>query len=44
MRSNSLGQNFEYIGRLFDKGPGRKMYKRDLAMSDADCNLDYLMT
>jgi alkanesulfonate monooxygenase SsuD/methylene tetrahydromethanopterin reductase-like flavin-dependent oxidoreductase (luciferase family) len=42
-RSNSLGQNYEYIGRLFDKGLGRKMYKRDLAMSDADCNLDYLM-
>src|SRR5438552_2410386 len=43
-RTNSLGQCFEYIGRLFDKGLGRKMYKRDLAMSDADCNLDYLMT
>jgi alkanesulfonate monooxygenase SsuD/methylene tetrahydromethanopterin reductase-like flavin-dependent oxidoreductase (luciferase family) len=43
VRTNSLGRNFEYIGRLFDKGPGRKVYKRDLAMSDADCNLDYLM-
>jgi alkanesulfonate monooxygenase SsuD/methylene tetrahydromethanopterin reductase-like flavin-dependent oxidoreductase (luciferase family) len=42
-RSNSLGRNYEYIGRLFDKGLGRKVYKRDLAMSDADCNLDYLM-
>lgn len=42
-RSNSLGRNFEYIGRLFDKGLGRKIYKRDLAMSDADCNLDFLM-
>ncbi|MGD9723951.1 MAG: LLM class flavin-dependent oxidoreductase [Pirellulales bacterium] len=42
-RSNSLGQNFEYIGRLFDKGLGRRIYKRDLEMSDADCNLDYLM-
>ena len=42
-RSNSLGKNYEYIGRLFDKGLGRKIYKRDLAMSDADCNLDYLM-
>jgi alkanesulfonate monooxygenase SsuD/methylene tetrahydromethanopterin reductase-like flavin-dependent oxidoreductase (luciferase family) len=42
-RSNSLGRNYEYIGRLFDKGLGRKMYKRDPAMSDADCNLDYLM-
>jgi alkanesulfonate monooxygenase SsuD/methylene tetrahydromethanopterin reductase-like flavin-dependent oxidoreductase (luciferase family) len=44
VRRNSLGKNFEYIGRLFDKGPGRKNYKRDLSMSDADCNLDYLMT
>jgi alkanesulfonate monooxygenase SsuD/methylene tetrahydromethanopterin reductase-like flavin-dependent oxidoreductase (luciferase family) len=42
-RTNSLGQNFQYIGRLFDKGLGRRIYKRDLAMSDADCNLDYLM-
>ena len=41
---NSLGKNYEYIGRLFDKGLGRAIYKRDLAMSDADCNLDYLMT
>jgi alkanesulfonate monooxygenase SsuD/methylene tetrahydromethanopterin reductase-like flavin-dependent oxidoreductase (luciferase family) len=44
VRTNSLGQNFQYIGRLLDKGLGRKLYKRDLAMSDADCNLDYLMT
>ncbi|HEX3726876.1 MAG TPA: LLM class flavin-dependent oxidoreductase, partial [Pirellulales bacterium] len=42
-RSNSLGQNYEYIGRLFDKGLGRKLYKRDLNASDADTNLDYLM-
>ena len=43
-RRNSLGQNYEYIGRLFDKGLGRKIYKRDLDMSDADCQLDFLMT
>ena len=43
-RTNSLGQNYEYIGKLFDRGLGRKVYKRDLEMSDADCNLDYLMT
>jgi alkanesulfonate monooxygenase SsuD/methylene tetrahydromethanopterin reductase-like flavin-dependent oxidoreductase (luciferase family) len=43
VRSNSLGRCYEYIGRLFDKGLGRKVYKRDLAMSDSDCNLDYLM-
>jgi alkanesulfonate monooxygenase SsuD/methylene tetrahydromethanopterin reductase-like flavin-dependent oxidoreductase (luciferase family) len=42
-RTNSLGQNYEYIGRLFDKGLGRRIYKRDLAMSDADCNMDFLM-
>src|SRR5262249_41003885 len=42
-RTNSLGQNYEYIGKLFDRGLGRKIYKRDLNMSDADCNLDYLM-
>src|SRR5207244_10857357 len=42
-RSNSLGKNFEYIGKLFDRGLGRKIYKRDLAMSDADCNMDFLM-
>ncbi len=29
-RTNSLGKYFEYIGRLFDKGLGRKIYKRDL--------------
>jgi alkanesulfonate monooxygenase SsuD/methylene tetrahydromethanopterin reductase-like flavin-dependent oxidoreductase (luciferase family) len=44
VRNNSLGANFQYIGRLFDKGLGRKLYKRDLEMSDADCNLDYLMS
>ena len=43
-RNNSLGQNFNYIGRLFDKGLGRQIYKRDLEMSDEDCNLDFLMT
>jgi alkanesulfonate monooxygenase SsuD/methylene tetrahydromethanopterin reductase-like flavin-dependent oxidoreductase (luciferase family) len=43
-RTNSLGKNYQYIGRLFDKGLGRRIYKRDPAMSDADCNLDFLMT
>src|SRR5262249_16188175 len=42
-RNNSLAKNYEYIGRLFDKGLGGKIYKRDLAMSDADCNMDFLM-
>ena len=43
-RNNSVAGNYEYIGGFLDKGPGRAMFKRDLAMSDADCNLDYLMT
>ena len=43
-RTNSLGKNYEYIGNLFDRGLGRKIYKRDLEMSDADCNLDFLMS
>ena len=43
-RTNSLGNNFEYIGNLFDRGLGRKIYKRDLDMADADCNMDFLMT
>jgi alkanesulfonate monooxygenase SsuD/methylene tetrahydromethanopterin reductase-like flavin-dependent oxidoreductase (luciferase family) len=42
-RKNSLGANYEYIGKLFDRGLGRRIYKRDLNMNDADCNLDYLM-
>jgi len=43
-RTNSLGRNYEYIGELFDRGLGRRIYKRDLAMSDRDCNLDFLMS
>ena len=44
-RTNSLGQNYEYIARLFDKGMrSRKIYKRDLDMPDSECNLDFLMT
>jgi len=42
-RANSLGQNFEYIGRLFDKGLGRGIYKRDPEMPDTDCNMDFLL-
>jgi alkanesulfonate monooxygenase SsuD/methylene tetrahydromethanopterin reductase-like flavin-dependent oxidoreductase (luciferase family) len=42
-RTNSLGRCFEYIGELLDRGLGRKLYKRDLNMSDADCNMDYLL-
>jgi alkanesulfonate monooxygenase SsuD/methylene tetrahydromethanopterin reductase-like flavin-dependent oxidoreductase (luciferase family) len=43
-RTNSLGQNYEYIGGLFDKGLGRGIYKRDPGMSDSDTNLGFLMT
>ena len=42
-RTNSLGKNYEYIGRLFDKGLGRAIYKRDLDMPDSECQLDFLM-
>lgn len=42
-RTNSLGKNYEYIGRLFDKGLGRRIYKRDLDMPDSECHLDFLM-
>ncbi len=42
-RRNQLGQCFEYVGQLLDKGIGRRLYKRDPEMSDTDCNLDYLM-
>lgn len=43
-RANSLGQNYEYIGNLFDRGLGRRIYKRDLDMPDAECHLDFLMS
>lgn len=43
-RTNSLGKNYEYIGHLFDKGLGRRIYKRDLDMPDSECQLDWLMT
>jgi alkanesulfonate monooxygenase SsuD/methylene tetrahydromethanopterin reductase-like flavin-dependent oxidoreductase (luciferase family) len=42
-RTNSLGKNYEYIGRLFDKGLGRRIYKRDLDMPDSECNMEFLM-
>jgi len=41
-RSNSLGKNFNYITRVFDQGQGRKIFKRDLDMPDAECGQDYL--
>jgi alkanesulfonate monooxygenase SsuD/methylene tetrahydromethanopterin reductase-like flavin-dependent oxidoreductase (luciferase family) len=42
-RGNSLGRCIEYILELTRRGPGVGMWKRDPAMSDADCNLDYFM-
>ena len=44
VRTNSLGKLFQYVCRIFDKGLGRKILKRDLDMPDSECNLDYLMT
>jgi alkanesulfonate monooxygenase SsuD/methylene tetrahydromethanopterin reductase-like flavin-dependent oxidoreductase (luciferase family) len=42
-RGNSLGKCIEYILELTRRGPGLAMWKRDPAMSDADCNLDYFL-
>ncbi len=44
VRTNSVGQNFQYLASLMDMGPGRNFLKRDLEMSDADCNLDFWLT
>ncbi len=43
-RTNSVGQNFEYLAYLMDKTRGRDILKRDLEMSNADCNMDYWMS
>lgn len=43
-RNNSVGQNYEYIAGLLDKGLGRGVLKRDLEMSDADCNMDFWLS
>ena len=43
-RSNSVGKNYEYIATLMDKGLGHQIFKRDLEMPDADCNMDYWLT
>ncbi len=43
-RTNSVGQNFEYLAYLMDKTRGRDVLKRDLEMSNADCNMDYWMS
>jgi len=42
-RGNSLGKCIEYILELTRRGPGLGMWKRDPAMADADCNLDYFL-
>ena len=39
----AMAQAHDYVGLLFDRGPGRLVYKRDPEMSDADCTLDYRM-
>ena len=44
-RTNSLAAGFNYIGNLLDRGGhGRGMMKRDQAMSDADCDIDFWMS
>ncbi len=43
-RTNSVGQNFEYLAKLMDISRGRDVLKRDLEMSNADCDMDYWMS
>jgi alkanesulfonate monooxygenase SsuD/methylene tetrahydromethanopterin reductase-like flavin-dependent oxidoreductase (luciferase family) len=42
-KSGSLGWTIEYILELTRRGPGLAMWKRDPAMTDAECNLDYFL-
>ena len=42
-RSNSMGENFEYIRSVLDGGLGRDIFKRDESMSDSEVDLDYFM-
>ena len=42
-RHNSLGENFEYIAKVLDRGLGRDIYKRDRSMSDSEIDMDYFM-
>jgi alkanesulfonate monooxygenase SsuD/methylene tetrahydromethanopterin reductase-like flavin-dependent oxidoreductase (luciferase family) len=44
VRTNSVGQNFQYIASVLDVSLGRDVMKRDLAMSNADCNLDFWLS
>lgn len=44
VRNNSVGQNFQYIASVLDGSLGRDVLKRDLAMSNADCNLDFWLS
>ena len=43
VRSNSLGRCLQYILDLTRRWGNLAMWKRDPAMSEADCNLDYFM-
>ena len=43
-RTNSVGQNFEYIANLLDSSRGRDVLKRDLDMSNSDCNMDFWLS
>ena len=44
VRTNTIGQNYEYIASLMDKGLGRVILKRDPKMLDADCNMDFWLS
>lgn len=44
VRDNSVAHNFQYIANVLDGSLGRDILKRDLEMSNADCNLDYWLS
>ena len=44
VRTNSVGQNFEYIASVLDVSLGRSALKRDLDMSNEDCNMDFWLS
>ena len=44
VRTNSVGQNFQYIASVLDGSLGRGVLKRDPDMSNADCNMDFWLS
>ncbi len=44
VRTNSVGQNFQYIASVLDVSLGRNILKRDLDMPNVDCNMDFWLS